>query len=192
VNVADALGIAVFTLALAACGPVGEPTQLTVPNGATDVRQVRFSEGHAHQTDFTLKVPYPDDRALEHYMKIIGEPWIRCDWAPNWDSHLDGTMTPVHTVHQQLHMWVNRDAQRALMLSMRYYSASDCAPRPLNDDQKVVVVEYLGVNVDDQIRSLQLKCPASQVRSNSTPHSDAREAPQSAKSCGARAGGRGR
>jgi hypothetical protein len=130
-----------------------------VPEGAVEVRQVTFAGGRAHQTDFTLKVAYPDDRALHHYIKAIPSPWIRCEWAPTWDSHLDGTQAPVHTVHQQLHMWVNRDAQRALLVSMRYYSASDCAPKPLNDDQKVVVVEYMGVDVDDQISTLQLKCP---------------------------------
>jgi hypothetical protein len=141
-----------------------------------------------HQTDFTLSVAYPDDRALDHYMKTIPGPWVRCDWGPTWDSHLDGTLTPVHTVHQQLHMWVNRDAGRALMLAMRYYSASNCAPRPLNDEQKVVVVEYIGVDVDEHIKTLQLKCPA-QVRSNITPRSDA---PGATKSCGARAGEHGR
>ena len=89
-------------------------------------------------------------------------------------------------------MWVNRDAGRALMLSMRYYSPSDCAPQPLNDLQQVVVVEYFGVDVDDHIKTHSLRCPARQVRSNSTPHPDAREAPQVAKACGARAGERGR
>ena len=155
------------------------------------MRQFEFLEGRAHQTDFTLRVAYPDERALQHYMKTIGEPWMRCDWAPNWDSHLDGTKAPMHTVHQQMHVWVNRAAQRTIMVAMRYYSASDCAPKPLNDDQRVVVVEYMGVNVDDHIRTLQLKCPA-QVRSNSTQHTDAREAPRHANACAARASERGR
>ena len=190
-NGATALGIAAVTLALTACGPVGEPTQLSVPDGAIDVRQFNFLDGRAHQTDFTLKVPYPNERALQHYIKTIGEPWVRCDWAPNWDSHLDGTTTPMHTVHQQMHVWVNRDKQRAILVAMRYQSASDCAPKPLNDDQKVVVVEYMGVDVDDHIKTLQLRCPG-QVRSNSTQHTDAREALRGGSRCAARAGERGR
>jgi len=177
---------------LVGCGPVGEPTKLPVPDGALEVRETTFANGRAYQTDFTLKVPYPDSGALDHYIKAVPAPWVRCDWAPNWDSHLDGTMTPIHTVHQQMHVWVNRETERALLVAMRYYSASDCAPKPLNDDQRVVVVEYMGVNVEDHIKTLELKCPASGVRSNSTPHPDAREAPQVAKGCGARAGGRGR
>jgi len=192
VHALGTLGVATIALGVGACGPIGEPTQLSVPEGAIEVRQVTFAEGRAHQTDFTLKVAYPDDRALHHYINAIPSPWIRCEWAPTWDSHLDGTQSPVHTVHQQLHMWVNRDAKRALLVSMRYYSASDCAPKPLNDDQKVVVVEYMGVDVDDQIRTLQLKCPAKEVRSNSTVHPDTREAPPVARNCGARAGERGR
>jgi hypothetical protein len=191
-KLAIALCIAMLALGLAACGPVGQPTKLSLPEGAVEVREFSFADGRAHQTDFTLKAAYPDDRALDHYIKAMPQPWVRCDWGPNWESHLDGTLTPIHTVHQQLHMWINRDAQRALMLSMRYYSATDCTPRPLNDDQKVVLVEYLSVDVNDHIKQLQLKCPATQVRSNSTPHSDAREAPQGAKSCEARAGERGR
>lgn len=186
------LGVVMLSLALAACSPVGEPTKLPAPEGALDVNQVTFAQGRAHQTDFTLKVPYPDERVLDHYTKMVPASWIRCEWAPKWDSHLDGTVTPMRTVHQQLHIWVNRESQRALLLAMRYYSASDCAPRPLNVDQKVVLVEYMGVDVDDHIKNLQLRCPARAVRSASAPHQDAREATQVAKSCGARAGGRGR
>jgi hypothetical protein len=78
------------------------------------------------------------------------------------------------------------------MLSMRYYSPSDCAPHPLNDDQQVVLVEYLGVDVDDTIQQLKLTCPGRQVRSNNTLHPDARETPRLASNCGARAGERGR
>jgi hypothetical protein len=191
-NVVGTLGAATIALGVVACSPTGEPTHLSVPDGAVEVRQTSFAGGRAHQTDFTLKVNYPDNRALHHYIKVVPAPWIRCDWAPTWGSHLDGTQAPVRTVHQQLHMWVNREAKRALLLSMRYYSDSDCAPKPLNDDQEVVVVEYMGIDVDDHIKDLQLKCPAKEVRSNSTLHPDAREVPSVAKSCGARAGERGR
>jgi hypothetical protein len=160
VNAAGALLLlAVIAFGPAACVPVGEPTRLPAPDEAIDVRQFKFLEGRAHQTDFTLRVAYPDDRVFQHYVKTIGKPWIRCDWAPNWDSHLDGTMTPVHTVHQQMHTWVNRDAGRAIAVAARYYSAGSYAPKPLNDYQKVAVVEYIGVNVDDYIRTLQLRCP---------------------------------
>lgn len=189
--VSSVLGLATTALLLGACSPAGEPTQLSIPEGALDVRRGAFEGGRMHQTDFTLKVTYPNDGVVDHYIKTIPEPWVRCDWGPTWDNHLDGTLTPVHTIHQQAHFWINRDARRALLLSVRYYSASDCAPRPLNDDQKVVVLEYIGVDVDDHVKTLQLKCPA-QVRSNSTLRSDAREVPSAAKSCGARAGERGR
>lgn len=181
-----------IAVALAACEFAETPTKLSVPQDAIEVRQVSFAQGRAHQTYFTLKAAYPDDRALEHYMKAIPEPWVRCDWAPEWQSFLDGTVKPVRTVHQQLHVWLNRDARRMLALSMKYNSPSDCAPRPLNDEQQVVLVEYLGADVNSEIQRLKLSCPARQVRSNSTPHAGAREAPRVASGCGARAGGRER
>jgi hypothetical protein len=186
------LAIAVGVLALLGCGFGEAPTQLAVPEGAIEPKQVKFAWGRAHQTIFTLRAQYPNDSALAHYAKALPEPWIRCDWVPEWDSFLDGTVEPVRTVHQQMHIWVNREASRSLLLSMRYYSPSDCAPKPLNDEQEVIVLEHMGVDVEEEIRTFNLKCPGRPVRSNSTLHSDAGEAPRVASSCGARAGERGR
>jgi hypothetical protein len=192
VDTRTAISVVLTGVAALGCSPPGPPTPLTVPESATQVQQLDFLQGRAHQTDFRLKARYPDTRALDHYLKTIGAPWVRCDWVPEWQSFLDGTATPVRTVHQQMHMWVNREERRTLMLSMRYHSPSDCAPDPLNDDQQVVLVEYLGVDVDDTIQQLKLTCPGREVRSNSTQHADAREAPRAASRCGARAGERGR
>jgi hypothetical protein len=187
------LRITALCILLMACGAAEEPTRLAVPEGAIDVRQVDFLHGQAHQTDFMLKVRFPANPAFEHYLKMISKPWIRCDWSgPEWQSFLDATSGHVHTVHQQLHMWINRDARRSLMLSMRYQSPTDCAPQPVNDDQRVAVVEYFGVDLDEMIGRLNLRCPAVQVRSNSTPHTDARGASCKGESPAARTGGRER
>lgn len=191
-NVRAMLAIAVGVLVLTACGFGEAPTQLAAPEGAVELKQVKFAWGRAHQTIFTLRTQYPNDSALEHYAKALPEPWVRCDWVPEWDSFLDATAGPVRTIHQQMHIWVNREARRSVLLSMRYYSPSDCAPKPLNDEQEVIVLEHMGVDVDEEIRTFNLKCPGRPVRSNSTLHSDAREAPRVASSCGARAGERGR
>lgn len=180
-------------LLLPACSGSYVPTPLAVPDNAVEVRRFEFLRGRAYQTDFTLKVPYPATPAFEHYLKVVPAPWVRCDWSgPEWQSHLDGTDGPTRTVHQQLHMWVNHDARRTLMLATRYVSASDCAPTPLNDDQRVVVVEYFGVDVDDSISVLKLKCPAPPVRSNTAPHPDARRKSCQGEAPSSRAGGRER
>lgn len=185
--------VAVAAVLLSACSESYVPTPLLVPEAAIDLNQFEFLQGRAFQTDFTLKVSYPATPAFEHYLKVVPPPWVRCDWSgPDWQSHLDATQGPVRTVHQQLHMWVNRDARRTLMLSTRYYSAADCAPTPLNDDQRVVVVEYFDVDVDDTISALKLTCPASAVRSNTAPHADARRKSCQGETSSSRAGGRER
>ena len=127
--------------ALAACEAADKPTELSVPQDAIGVQQFSFAQGRALQTNFTLKATYPDNRVLLYYMNAMPASWVRCDWAPDWQSFLDSRITPVHTIHQQLHVWLNRDARRMLLLSMKYNSPTDCAPRPLNDEQHVVVVE---------------------------------------------------
>jgi hypothetical protein len=183
----------VLATVLAACAPREVPTRLSPPKGATNVREISFPDGSAHQTDFTLAVRYPTNGALEYYSKALPNSWQRCDWSgPEWGSFLDGTVNPVETVHQQLHMWINRSAHRTLMLSMQYRSPSDCAPVPTTDEQQVVVVEYFDADVDDTISKLKLQCPAREVRSNSTPHTDARGASCPGRTSRPRAGGRER
>ena len=185
--------VVALALLLTACPEAHVPTSLAVPNGAIDLKQFIFLEGRAYQTDFTLKIAYPATPALEHYLKAIPKPWVRCAWSgPDWESHLDGTEGPTRTVHQQLHMWINRDARRTLMVATRYISPGDCAPQPLNDEQRIVVVEYFGVDVDDTISALKLTCPGPEVRSNSTPHADARQKSCKGDSPSPRAGGRER
>jgi hypothetical protein len=163
-NFRAALVMAMGVVALQACGFREKPTRLDVPEGAIEPRYFRFALGRAHQTSFTLREQYPNNSALEHYAKALPEPWVRCDWVPEWASFLDATVTPIRTVHQQLHVWINREARRSLMLSMSYYSPSDCAPEPLNDEQVVIVLEHTGVSVDTEIRRLDLKCPGRAIR----------------------------
>jgi len=191
-NARIVLTIAAGTLALVACGFGQAPTKLPVPEAAIEPEQITFALGRAHQTIFTLRAAYPNNTALEHYTKALPEPWIRCDYAPEWDSFLDATVKPTRTIHQQMHIWVNREERRSLLLAMRYYSPSDCAPKPLNDEQEVIVLEHTGVDIDEEIRTFKLKCPGRPVRSNSTLHPDAREAVRLASSCRARAGERER
>jgi hypothetical protein len=192
-NSTTARRITVLAFVLAACAPKETATILPVPKDALEVRQVDFLDGHAHQTDFTLKVKFPNAPALEHYSNAIQAPWIRCDWDPEWQSFLDSTVTPVQTVHRQLHMWVNPGARRILALATRYYSASDCAPQPQNSEQRVSVVEYMGVDVDDTIAKLKLVCPAKvTVRSSSTPQRDGRQASRCGQTSSATARGRER
>jgi hypothetical protein len=115
--------------------------------------------GRAHETYFNMAVRYPANPALEHYTRSIGTPWARCEFIPRWQRYLDGTVTPNRTVHEQAYAWVNRDSRRMLMVSSRYYSSKDCVADPENDDQHVVVIEYLGQNIDQAVSTLKLRCP---------------------------------
>ena len=137
-----------------------EPTPLPLPVHAIGVRQSLVFDGRAIQTDYMLRAKYPATPALEHYLRVIREPWIRCQWSGlNWESFLDGTVKPTQTVHQQLHIWLNPKARRTLVLATKYFSAGQSAREPDNDDQRVVLMEYFAQNVREVARDLQLKCP---------------------------------
>ena len=179
--------------ALVGCSPQETPTRISPPERAINVREIDFPSGSGHQTDFILRLKYPANSALDYYSKALPTPWQKCDWSgPEWESFVDGTVSPAQRVHQQLHMWINRSAHRTLMLAMQYRSASDCTPVPTNDEQRVVVAEYFGANVDETISKLKLQCPAREVRSNNAPQPDAREAPCQSQTSQPRAAGRGR
>jgi hypothetical protein len=148
---------------LGACSP-GEPTILGTPPAAIDVGNVVFLQGRAHQTDFTLEVGFPANPAFDYYSNVLEPPWERCDWSgPGWEDFGDITSGSARTIHQQLHMWVNREARRRVALATRYYSPGRCAGEPSNNKQKVVVVEYLNVDVDETISTLKLTCPAAPI-----------------------------
>lgn len=85
-------------------------------------------------------------------------PWVYCEWGPEWSRFGDAQETVSYTVHQQLHMWVNRKAQRTLMLSMRYRSPDKCCKVPDNNLQHIMLVEYIGDDVEEQIKRLDLRC----------------------------------
>ena len=136
------------------------PPAFPVPAGALETRQFPLENGRAFQTDFTMQVRYPGTPALDHYAKTVKAPWVRCEWSGlEWQRFLDSTASPPHTVHQQLHMWLNPDSRRTLMLGIRYISSKDSRGRPENDTQRVVVVEYFDQDIKDVVAKLNLKCP---------------------------------
>jgi hypothetical protein len=185
------LSVMVAAAALVGCAQRETPTVIPVPPGAMDLRQFSFVNGKAFQTDFTLRARFPETPALQHYVKVVGDPWVRCEWSqPEWQRFIDGTVTPNQTVHQQIHMWINPGARRTLLLSTRYYSATAHNRVPDNDNQRVVVVEYFGEDTKEVISRLNLKCPLEAVRSNPAPRRDRREAAPSAAPSPAPAGGR--
>jgi hypothetical protein len=170
-----------------------QPTKLPLPAGAKDVQEIELSEGGAHETYFKIDVPYPENPALEHYKAIVKKPWVRCSWIPVWESFIDGTSHPPRTVYQQATVWINRDTKRTLMVSSQYSAPEKSGERPDNNDQKVVVIEYMHQDVDKIIATLKLQCPEFAMRSNPTPHADARDtAAGNLNSPAARAGGRER
>jgi len=179
-------------LVLMAGSALAQPTKLSVPHGAKDVHEVDLFNGGAHETYFTMDVAYPSNPALEHYKAIISQPWLRCSWIPVWESYIDGTTNPPRRVYQQATVWINRGARKTLMVSSRYTAPKGSGEKPDNDHQQVVVVEYMHQDVDKIISSLKLQCPDPAMRSNTTPQSDARDAPRVAWLRQARAGGRER
>jgi hypothetical protein len=150
-----ALGVA-LDVALVACTRLGDPTLLPLPRDAIDASHVASAAGRTYQTDFTLEAAYPDDRAVLHYAQLLSRPWSRCERQPRWQSHFERDKT----VHQQAHAWVNRDARRTIFIHLRYYTEGD-AKQPAHPTQHVIVLEHIGVDVDDQVRQLGLECPAS-------------------------------
>jgi hypothetical protein len=55
------------------------------------------------------------------------------------------------------------------MVSSQYSAPENSGERPDNNDQKVVVVEYMHQDADKIIAALKLQCPEAAMRSNTTP-----------------------
>ncbi len=151
------------------CSNHYDPTILPTPANAQKIHQRFLLGGNAYQTDFILEVKYPSMVALDHYSNSIGRPWYYCAWGSgDWESYLDSTGfdskgKTTRTVHHKLHMWVNLKAKRSLALILSYYSdpLPDFKQRitPDNDSQQVILVEYFGVDISDEIKRLKLRCP---------------------------------
>jgi hypothetical protein len=160
-NRATALTLLTMIALLASCRSPEEPTKISPPEGAIDVREVKLTDINAYQTYFTMRVRYPANPALAHYSKVIGQPWIRCDWIPEWQGFVDGTVSPNRTVHQQASVWVNPAARRTLMIASTYQSSANWVGNPESEDQQVVVVEYFDQDIQQIISMLKLRCPKS-------------------------------
>ena len=140
------------------CACTQEPTALSVPAGAQSVERFPILGGRAFQTQFTLQAAYPSTPALAYYKANIGKPWSYCEWSgPEWGNFIDAQGDTPYAVHQQIHMWVNREAQREIMLSMRYESDQN-TKAPDSNVQNIVLVEYMKSNVSDTIKRLKLRC----------------------------------
>lgn len=145
------------------CGAVESDIALPTPPNAIDVKHAKWNDGYARQTYFTMRAEYPTSPAWDHYSKVVGQPWVPCTGADKgaWQSFLDGTKTPVVSVHQQMHAWVDPTGRRTLTLAIRYTSDRDFDRRPDNNEQHVFLVEYRDVDVDNWKVQLQLTCGAS-------------------------------
>jgi hypothetical protein len=153
--------VAILIALLCACAR--EPTPIDVPPGATSVERFPI-RGGAFQTQFTLQATYPAAPALDFYRAHIAKPWVLCEWSgPEWGNFIDATGKAPVGVHQLLYMWINREANRTLMLSLRYDSAPDSHSAPDNDSQSVLLVEYMAPDIPGLIKGLKLRCPSGDV-----------------------------
>jgi len=152
-----------FLLAASLVACTRDPTPLDVPASGHDVKRFPILNGRAFQTQFTLQATYPATPALDYYRTHIPKPWVLCQWSgPEWSRFVDAQSDEHFTVFQQLYMWVNPEAQRTLMLSMRYHAPENCGDVPDNETQHILLVEYTAANVADTINQLNLHCPSNE------------------------------
>lgn len=158
-NTRNVFALLILTV-LTSCTSDNKPTSFPMPSGATGVRSTDLFADSAYQTDFILRVAYPSTLALDHYSKVIGMPWRYCVWSgKEWQSFGEYNEGRYQTIHQQLHVWVNPEAKRTLMLALRYTSAGSRSGEPDNDMQAVILVEKMSTDVKQAISEFQLKCP---------------------------------
>ena len=60
------------------------PTRLSKPEGAFNIQEGNLTDVEAYETYFTMKVAYPANPAIAHYSTVIGSPWVRCEYIPEW------------------------------------------------------------------------------------------------------------
>jgi hypothetical protein len=151
-----AVTFACFSLTLAA---EEQATSLPPPSSAVDVRHHTFNDGHAFQTNFKLAAKFPANPALTHYAATLDKSWSSCAWMGDWNHFLDGTKNPAVMIHQTGYVWLKPQAKRFIMLSVRYISSDKCAvERPENEEQHVVIVEYVDVDTSEVANQLGLSC----------------------------------
>jgi hypothetical protein len=157
--------LGLLAVLLAACSHSREPTILPTPAGATDVEHLVLKEIGAFQTHFVLDVAYPSVTVLEHYQRTIADPWVQCaNRRDGWSRYIDAAGVDSRgrtqrTVHKRSHTWVNLQAERMLLLSLRYTSdPSDSGP-PDNTMQQAILVEYFDQDIKSEVERLGLTCP---------------------------------
>jgi hypothetical protein len=137
------------------------PTQLMPPQGAKDIRNVTFNDRHAVQMNFKLYPKFPENPALDHYLKQFDGDWSSCSWGGKWDHFIDGRQKPEVTIHQWMHIWVNEKKRRAVVLVSQYKSEGVCpADRPNNDEQLVSIIEYIDIDPSEMVTTLKASCEA--------------------------------
>ncbi len=141
---------------LCACTRLGDPTLLSLPRDAIDASHTASAAGRVYQTDFTLEAAYPDERAARHYAQQLSRPWLACEKPSGWQRRQERG----GTVHQQTHAWTDRVARRSIVVLLRYVTEGERAERPAYPIQHVIVLEHIGVDVDDALRGLSLTCPS--------------------------------
>lgn len=105
-----------------------------------------------------MQAAYPLTPALDYYQSRIGAPWTYCEWGGlKWQNFVDSRGSTAIAVHQHLHMWVNRETQREIMLPMQFRS-DNFAELPEGDIQHMVPVENMNTNVSETIKRLKLRC----------------------------------
>ncbi len=134
-------------------------TEWPIAPGAENIRQYPLGDEGAHQISFEVHAGYPSKAVAEFYSRKVESPWVRCYSDMKWQSFGDATQTPAAFVHQMLLHWVNYEEDRLLLLGIRYIS-EDATYRefPDNKTQRVHLVEYRQLSVEEAVSALGLDC----------------------------------
>jgi hypothetical protein len=130
-----------------------------IPPGAVSPDHVVISPGASEQDHFWLDEKYPGTSALDHYRKIFAA-WRSCPMRMSgWESFGDKSSGQSSFLHQQLHHWVNKANDTAIVLALRYESqGSTYRISPDSNRQFVVLVRLKQKNVSKTLAEMGALC----------------------------------
>ena len=147
---------------VASCGQQNSWSTFEKYLDAQESVSFEFEDGIAFQRIYLVNRKYPYHGVIDHYEKVIGEPWTSCNPKNSWMDYLDYSGKEHVRIHQIVRYWANYKANRLLLLSVRYISNIDNKNKvltaPDNDRQSIILVEYIEPELASSLDRLKLDC----------------------------------
>ena len=151
--------IIIVALISTSCGKQNTWAKFEKYADAGEAAAFESNDGIAYERVYFLNKKYPYNGVVKHYESVIERPWIPCQPQDGWTGYLDSSGKETAYVHRIMRHWANHDSSRLLMLAISYRSlGTKVLKEPNNDNQTILLVEYIQPNLKSSLKELELIC----------------------------------